>query len=395
MKRTALAALTLAGLAACSTATDGSATPFLGTAFTERAGEVSLTDAIDDQGPYLAHLVATPDGAYAALLAGDSDGTVLVRLAPGREGLEVTGTVPLPAIDADSGLHVAADGTVAAVGTAEGEETGERLVFATIPPGAESAEVTDLEHGYGEYLPVLGDSALTSDGEVLYVSFGYEGDVPARVVAFDVATGEVLDDAEVDPGSGPGDHYAGDLALRSDGGVAVLVSAYDDGTDDDSPRGVLVEYDADLEPVGEPVTLLPDSEESITREVFVLPGGGYVAVAVDGVYQSSEIRLVIVRDGAVEQVHALDEVVDLEVVPEDVDLGPGGRYLYVPWTAGDDRTHGVTTVDLGTGEAVAEVPLCDGPGFAANVAVGAGGTELLAGGGCGEGDREELAVLLR
>lgn len=392
----ALAAVALAG---CSTAVAGTATPHLGTAFTERVGEVSLTDVIGDERHYLDQLLAIDDGTYLALLAGTTEAdAVLVRLSPGQDGLEVDGTVALPPFDRESGLHVAADGTVAVFGTADDEETGEDLVFATVAPGADTAEEVDLEHGYGDFPPTVGGTALSADGQVLYVSFGYDGDVAGRVVAFDTGTGEVVDDVDVDPGSGTGEHYAGHLAVRPDGGVAVLVSAYDErvgsGADDDTPRAVLVEYDADLEPVGEPVPLLPDSVESISRELFVLPGGGYAAIAVDGVHQSSEIRLVVVRDGAVEQVHELDEVVDLDVVPDDVDLGPGGHYLYVPWS-GSGGTQGVTTVDVTTGEAVAEVALCDGPGFAANVAVGADGTELLAGGGCGEEDPGELAVLLR
>ncbi|MGY1743766.1 MULTISPECIES: hypothetical protein [unclassified Blastococcus] len=403
MKRSApvralVPALLAAALAGCTSAVAGTAEPDLGTAFTQRAGEVSLTDAIGDERHYLNHLVALDDGTYLALMAGTSeDDAFLVRLAPGQDGLEVDGTVPLPPMDRETGLHVAADGTVAVFGTVDAE-TGEDLVFATVAPDADSAEVVDLEHGYGDFPPTVGGTALSRDGAVLFVSFGHDGDVPGRVVAFDTGTGEVVDDVDVDPGSGPGEHYAGHLALRLDGGVAVLVSAYDEraasGGDDDTPRAVLVEYDADLEPVGEPVTLLPDAVESISRELFVLPGGGYAAVAVDGVYQSSEIRLVVVRDGAVEQVHELDEVVDLDVVPDDVDLGPGGHHLYVPWS-GSGGTQGVTTIDLTTGEAVAEVALCDGPGFAATVAVGADGTELVAGGGCGEGDPEELAVLLR
>lgn len=392
----ALAAVALAG---CSSAVAGTATPYLGTAFTERAGELSLTDAIADHGPYLQQLAAAPDGTFVALLPGGDDGeTLLVRLDATGAGLEATGTVPLPPLDTDTRLLVAGDGTVVVAGTVEGDDTGDEIVLATVAPGAASAEVVELDHGYGDFPPGVGGTALSPDDAVLYVSFGYDGDVPGRVVAFDAGTGELLDEVDIDPGSGPGEHYGEHLAVRPDGGVAVLVTAYDDrtgGVDDDTPRAVLVEYDADLEPVGEPVPLLADAEESITRELFVLPGGGYVAVAVDGTYQSSEVRLVIVRDGAVEQVYALDDLVDLDVVPDDVDLGPGGRYLYVPWTGGDGDTHGVTTVDLLTGEAVADVALCDGPGFAANVAVGADPTELLAGGGCGEGDREELAVLLR
>ncbi|MGY1771906.1 hypothetical protein [Blastococcus sp. SYSU D00813] len=392
----ALAAVALAG---CSTAVAGTATPELDTAFTERAGELSLTDTIADERPYLQHLAAAPDGTFVALLAGGADGeTLLVRLDAAGAGLEATGTVPLPPLDTDTRLLVADDGTVVVAGTVEGDDTGDEIVLATVAPGADTAEEVHLEHGYGDFPPTVGGTALSPDGQVLYVSFGYDGDVAGRVVAFDTGTGEVVDDVDVDPGSGTGEHYAGHLAVRPDGGVAVLVSAYDErvesGADDDTPRAVLVEYDADLEPVGEPVPLLPDSVESISRELFVLPGGGYVAVAVDGVYQSSEIRLVVVRDGAVEQVHELDEVVDLDVVPDDVDLGSDGRYLYVPWS-GSGGTQGVTTIDLATGEAVAEVALCDGPGFAANVAVGADGTQLLAGGGCGEEDPEELAVLLR
>ncbi|WP_409331896.1 hypothetical protein [Trujillonella humicola] len=394
--RALVPALMAAALAGCTTAVAGTAAPDLGTAFTERVDGVSLTDVIDDPQHYLADLAAAPDGTVVALMAGTSEeDAVVVRLAPGEDGLAVLGTVPVPPIEDDPGLHVAADGTVVVVGTADAEDTGEQVVLATVAPGADSAGTVDLEHAYGDFLPQVGGTALSPDGRVLYVSFGYHDDVPGRVVAFDAATGEVLDEVDVDPGSGPGGHYGRHLAVRPAGGVAVLVSAYDDGAGDDTPRAVLVEYDAGLEPVGEPVTLLPDAVESISRELFALPGGGWLAVAVDGTYQSSRVRLVVVRDGAVDRVHALDEVVDLEAVPDDVDLGPGGHYLYVPWTGGDGDTHGVTTVDLATGEAVAQVPLCDGPGFAATVAVGSDGTELVAGGGCGEGDREDVAVLLR
>jgi hypothetical protein len=204
-----------------------------------------------------------------------------------------------------------------------------------------------------------------------------------RLAEVDVATGEVRATGELQVPS-PGETRVADLALRPDGGLAALVSAdRDAGGEVDGV--VLAQYDAGLRPLGVPVELV-EEEESTGYALRVLGDGAVVASVLAGDLDTGEGRLVTVRDGAVAATAVLPGLgVDLAV-------GPGVDSVYLA----QGRPGGaasVLTVDVATGETVAEVTLC-AAGVPAGLALGADG-RALAGAVCTEGRFvRDLATLL-
>ncbi len=374
--RTALlAAAIVAATAGCSTAVAGTGSPTPldrvdgAGPFTRDAGALDVS-AVLGEDYYALDLAAAPDGTAVALLGEgalpDGDGTVVADLVATDGGPELGDTVLLPHLDDDATLHVGPDGTAVVLGGLE-EEDGYPLVLATVAPGAREAEVRDFEPMPAWGSPRVAATALSPDGRTLFATLHYAGaEAPGnQLVAVDVATAQVTDSTIVDLAARGGNDagyatYAYELAASRDGGVTLHASV-DRDAEGDTNDVVLVRYDADLEPTGDPLPLLPDVDVSITRSVLPLPGGGTLAVAVDGIHDSPRARLFVVRDGAIEQVIELDELLGVAVAPDDVAVDPNGRHVLVPYETPDGRA-GVATVDLATGEVAGDVTLCEDGG---------------------------------
>ncbi|MGX5653315.1 hypothetical protein ACWKWC_00910 [Geodermatophilus nigrescens] len=368
-------------LAGCSSPVTGTAAPAGGEPFTEVLGRIDLAD-VDDQLD-LYDVAATPDGGFVALLTGNlgtanRPGGALVELLPGDDGLavgRVTEGAPYAGDGAGGELHVADDGTVVALGPVlSGDGSDDEawdLALTVLAPGGKTADVVRIAADPDLGTPDRGTGVLSADGETLYAGLEWEGDGESthRLAAVDVATGEVLASADLQlDGSAPPD--ADELALRPGGGVAALVHGAADGV-------VLAEYHADLRPVREPVEVVPGESATGYGLQVLADGTAVVSVGVTG--DRADALLVTLQDGEVRDAHAVPGVAT-ELV---VDRAERVAYL------GHSRAEGgaaVATVDLGTGEVLADVVLCEGLGSAADVALAADGSTLAATAECpGEG----------
>jgi hypothetical protein len=116
---------------------------------------------------------------------------------------------------------------------------------------------------------------------------------------------------------------------------------------------LLLEFDADLGMVGEPVELLGDGETGRPRGLQLTQDGAAVisteVVADEGAF----VQLIVVRDGEVTDRFDLEA----QAPPWAFALDPGDRYAYLPY--GDESGQLVLgTLDLSTGDVVSAVPLC-------------------------------------
>jgi dipeptidyl aminopeptidase/acylaminoacyl peptidase len=378
------AALLTAG---CSSAVAGTAEPRSAGPLTEALAAVEADAGIEGH-VRLADVAATADGRFVALLTGDvgaNHRSVLVELVPQDGGLG-TGTVTEGPAFADIGeVHVADDGTVVALAPVlpEDRRSGggaavreQDLAMAVLAPGAEEPDLVRIAADPVLGTPDLGTGVLSPDGATLYAALRYWGDGRSvdRLAEVDVVTGEVRATGELQVPS-PGETRVADLALRPDGGLAALVST-DRDAEGESDGVVLARYDAGLRPLGAPVELV-EEEESTGYALHVLADGTVVVSLLAGDLDTGEGRLVTVRDGAVAATAVLPGLgVDLAV-------GPGEELAYLshgrPGTA-----PAVVTVDLATGETVAQVALC-ADGYPAGLALDADGRAVLAGAVCTEG----------
>ncbi|MGY1606374.1 hypothetical protein [Geodermatophilus sp. SYSU D00700] len=381
----------------CSSAVAGTAAPTGGGPLTEEVGRVQV-DAQVERDVRLTDIAATPDGGFVALLTGDLGApprSLLVELVPGDGGLTVGRTIQ-GAPFADLGeVHVAPDGTVVALapvlperGDPGSGDVGREqdLALAILPPGADRPEVVRVAADAELGTPDTGTGVLSPDGATLSASLQWyvDGGTVNRLATVDVATGEVLASAELQVET-PGQAVARDVALRPDGGLAALVSVDRDA--EGSVDGVvLASYDADLRPVGAPVELV-EPDDSAGYALQVLSDGAVLVSVIAGDRETGTAQLVTVRDGVVEPTTTLPgPAIDLVV-------GPSEEHVYVQHDTAEDGV-ALSTVDLATGETVAEVPLCD-DGIAAPVALSADGSALAAGVACLDGrEYQDLAVLL-
>ncbi len=387
--------------AACSSSVVGDAGPVLASSagpLTEALATVEADAGVEGH-VRIADVAPTADGRFVVLLTGDLGSNhrgVLVELVPDDGGLTV-GTVTEGPAFADTGeVHVADDGTVVALapvlpeagdpGSGDGGREQD-LALAVLAPGAGEPELVRIAADAELGTPDLGTGVLSPDGATLYASLRWtvgDGTVN-RLAEVDVATGEVRATGELGVPT-PGQAVVRALALRPDGGLAALVGA-DRDAEGEVEGVVLAQYDAGLRPLGGPVELV-GAEESRGFALEVLPDGGVLASVLEGDLDTGRALLVTVRDGAV--------AVTAELTgPAGIDLAvaPGGEHVYV--TSGSQgRGPAVATVDLGTGETVAEVPLC-ADGYPVGLAPAADGRTVLAGALCtDERTARDLAVLV-
>ncbi len=315
-RRTAAAAV-LTLLTGC-TGVDGEPTPAPRT-FTELLATVDLdagspVDVLD--------LAAGPDGALL-LLADTADPAITSLGAVTDDGLGRRQPLDGPA----SRLFTAPDGEVLVLG-----------------PG----RLTTVDGGTVD-LPVPADAAaLSGDGDVLYLANATE------LAAVDPVTGEVQGSVDLDEGLTVAALAAGD------DGVTALVS--DARAPDLADVAVLVTWDGRLRETAR-VELAPDQPASIPFALRLADDGTAVATLTAG--GDEPFRVVVVEDGEVTASHAIPGT---DRTPVDLAVSPDGRVAYLP-VAGFEVTSGVVTLDLASGEQLADARLCDGQATFGRVAL--------------------------
>ena len=309
--------------AGCTTVT-GDPSPAPPT-FTEAVDSVAL-DAIAPAGVDVLDLAPTPDGGTLALLADTADPAVTYLAPIDEDGVGEVRRLD----DAGDRLLVTADGTVLVIG-----------------PG----RLTTVGAGTVD-LAVTGDvAALSPDGRRLYVANGTE------LAAVDPATGAVQGSVEIGEG-----YTVKALAAAEDGPTALMSDAR---ATDLADVAVLGTWSADLEP-GPVVELAPDRPASIPFALR-LTGDGTAVVTLTAGSGDDPYRVVVVEDGEVTASHVIP---DTDRTPADLALSPDGRIAYLP-VAGFEVTSGVISLDLASGEQLADARLCEGQATFGRVALAA------------------------
>ncbi|MGY1823274.1 hypothetical protein [Geodermatophilus sp. SYSU D00079] len=330
-------ALAVAGCTASERRGDGRPAP-------QRSDLVATLDLDDAVGSdvVLYDLAASRTGAPVALLgAADAAQSWLVRLTLGDAGV-ATDVRAIPAVSSAAQLAVAPDGTVLVADD----------VLTRVPSGT---DVGAVPWGLGGPPSAV---VLSPDGRTLTAT----RDTVVTVV--DAVTGAVL---RTGAAPGPVTH----LSPTPDGGLAALVAA-------DRPAGgtgaVLVLWDRDLRPVGDPVELVP--ERGSTGTALHVTADGTAVAAVHLGEARAVGRLVTVTDGEPRTVADLDGAGDSAL---DLVLDPDGRLASFP-LADLSFTAELVTVDLASGNRVGGVRLCEGTGVLGAVApLGAGGSLVVTG----------------
>ena len=389
MRPSRLGAVALLLLAGCSTSVAGTATPAPQPAAASSPtapGSVPIDPSAHGE-LRVSDVVATPDGGFTALLITDSGSdarSAFVRLEPGDGGLTVGAVAEATTFAHPSELVVAPDGTVVALASVPPEAgdvaldglDGPDLALAVLAPGSTQAELRRVAAVDGMGSPDAGNGVLSPDGTTLVASLRWtvDGETVTRLATVDVATGEVTSTAPL----GVESATAFDLALRPDGGVAVLVTVLD-GVD----RTLLAEFDADLQPVRPPVEL---AAEGSGYALAVQPDGTVVASVSPPAGEAETSRLVAVRGDLVETAAELPAVaIDLAVTVDGA--------VHVSYT-GPDGAPTLATVDLVSGEVVGEVALC-ASGVAGPVGLTADEQAVVATAACYEdGIPSDLALLV-
>ncbi|SHG42081.1 hypothetical protein [Geodermatophilus nigrescens] len=398
MRPSRLGAVAVLLLAGCSTSVAGTSSPAASVAAPPAA--TSLDPSADGL-LRVADVVATPDGGVTALLiaeAGSSGRSAFVQLVPGDGGPTVGAVTEAPAFAHPSELVAGADGTVVALASVPPESgdvaldgsDGPDLALAVLAPGSPQVELRPVGAVDGMGGPESGSGVLSADGATLYASLRWtvDGRTATRLAAVDVATGEVTATAPLGVES-PGTVGAHEVALRPDGGVAVLVTADRDAAGSLN-RTLVAEFDAGLRPVGAPVEVV-DEEDSSGFALAVLPDGTVVvSVETPGEHPGTS-RLVSVRDGAVRS------AADLPGPALDLAVTPSGDRVYASYSGDFDRGEGgahLAAVDVAMGKVVDDVPLCPN-GYAAPLALATDGQTVVVTAGCTEdGVWSDLAFLI-
>jgi hypothetical protein len=352
-----------AGTPAASSAPEsGGPAPSMPTAesagpFDELRGQVSLSDTTGESSVLL-DADGLSDGHVVAVLHMGRDQGFVVDLAPGPTGIEIADVLETPIGSAFASLHAAPDDTVVIdPGLSQDDAAYDVQV---LDRGATQVESRPLDPPL-EQSPTFHPSDLSPDGSTLFIGLAWpiEDAIPSRVLAVDLATGAVTAEVELPDSLSESDVIA-DLRVRPDGGptVNVLNDPNNDGEYEDA-RPVVLEFDADLRPLGDPVELLGPDEGGRTRAMAIAPDGTALVVLVGSAGDEHFVRVVRVADGGAEDVADLD--VPTMYPPSDAAVDPDGRFLYLPH--GDGEQWVLSTLDLDSGELVASIPLCPIPEY--------------------------------
>ncbi|MGY1731097.1 YncE family protein [Geodermatophilus sp. SYSU D01045] len=371
-----LPALLAAGalvLAGCSAAPDDTAAAAAPTAFDEVLGTVVLDAQAgppegDAPRTRVLDAAALPDGRAHVLTAGAT--VRLVEVVRGDAGPAAGDAVELPGLGGGAELEVTADGDVLVVGSDD-----EGPVLLTVADGGVTERRVDDE---GRVLA----SALSPDGGTVYVSLAPEEETgtPARLLAVDAATGEVIGSVPLGAGLDPRARTAR-LLPRPDGGVVAHIS-------NPAPGGAqdwVAEYDADLGTVTAPFGVVAALGVDGRTEVSV-------GVADDG----DVVVLTEVRDGRRVSRFSAGELlgtVDADFTgPVDaVVAGPPAGLVTLAWGRGGADPV-LVTLDPATGELGRPLATCDTLGGHDALAVAPDGTWAVAAGPCGDDDVVALLV---
>ncbi|MGY1701412.1 hypothetical protein [Geodermatophilus sp. SYSU D00766] len=229
---------------------------------------------------------------------------------------------------------------------------GELVVTGDGPPLVVGTALTPVG-GAALPLPIDGPpTAALLDGDALVLARG------TRLAAVDPATGAALATAEA---PAPVTH----LARAPGGGLLALADDPDDGV-------LLLRLTPDLQPDGDPVTVVPELVGTPTA--LQVTDDGTVVVAAHVNVARDAGRLVTVAGGRVRTVAEL-EGTDATAL----DVAVVGRTAYLVLSASYHPAE-LTAVDVGTGERTGVVGLCDGAG--AFGALAADGATLTVVGSC-------------
>jgi hypothetical protein len=240
---------------------------------------VDLTPATPGVFARVVAAVATPDGgAYVLLSPVDRDvpqSLVTVR------GDAIAGAVPLPRVEDVWGLHLLADGPVVVTGRLAHEGYGQRVV----DPATGAVRTTVVVPAQDGEVSAVGRSALLAGSATLYLLASVEDDDGTRdlLAAVDLASGRVVADRDLGEDVAAASRYPmggqlGGLVARPGGGVTVVFDASPTEVAEDRIPTVLT-YDADLEPVGEPVRVTDLAEGAETQAVASGADGAVFLVA--------------------------------------------------------------------------------------------------------------------
>jgi hypothetical protein len=237
---------------------------------------VELTAAAPGVFSRVEHAVAAPDGAVHVTLTpvGSSTAPRLGTVRRTGDGWAVTGSVELIGVDDVWGLHLLADGTVAATGSLRSDD-GRRAGYglAVVDPVSGRVATTVVEPYAGKTRFAFGRSALAADGRALYlfVSTLTRGGARERLVAVDPAGRTVTADRDLaadvaEVSESPAGHELAGLVPLPGGGVTLVVDTTPDtGSSDRIPT--LLSFDGELEPAGDPVQVTSVSERAQTQTV--------------------------------------------------------------------------------------------------------------------------------
>ncbi|MGY1813299.1 hypothetical protein [Blastococcus sp. SYSU D00820] len=370
MPRTTALVLLLA-LAGCTATMDG--TPSTATPagpLSDLLGSVAL----DVEPGFVGwHLAPHPDGSFAALL-GSTDGADhrhLARVVPGDEPA-LRDLVEVPALDYDTHVLVTADGTVLVAGSRPADEEG--VVVHALRPGADEVDQLYAAPEQGDLQ--IRDAVLSPDSSTLFLGYRHSG---ARVRAIDVATGTLVADVPLRL-----DAEVRAIAARPDGGLSVLLTG---GTD--RPATSLIDLDADLGPVGEPVDLAPGEPTAVGWFLAATQDGDVLATVDTGTASAPRFRLVTVSDGDL----AGSTELTLRDPSGDLAVDPIGRYVYLP-TGRDTAPASLLVLDRETGELELGPALCAGRGTLGTVVAAADGRTVAVNGSCEAGGHQPVAFVV-
>jgi hypothetical protein len=252
---------------------------------TRVSAAVDLTPATPGLFARVVSAVATADGGAYALLS-PADREVAQSLVTVRGGA-IAATSPLPRVEDVWGMHLLADGSVLVSGRLGEGGYGLR----TVDPATGAVRTTVVVPAGRDDVSVVGRSALLDGAATVYLFVSVEsGDGTREVLAaVDVASGQVVSDRDLGEDVAAASRYpvgrqlAGLLARPGSGATLVFDASPTDVAEDRIPT--VLTYDAELEPVGEPVRATDLAEGAETQSVT-------------GAADGTVFLLVAVRDGA-------------------------------------------------------------------------------------------------
>jgi hypothetical protein len=260
--------------------------PTLGPLTTLRAA-VDLTPTILGYFSRAEVAVPAPDGGAYVVVSPEQQPAPpqqLVTVTGATGGFAITRSVSIPEVADVSGLHLLPDGTLVVSGRlqAAGVPRG-GYGFHVVDPVTGTARTTSFPYGPGA-VSSFGRSALSPDGRTLYLFLSVVTQVQTseRLVAVDPTTGAVLverdlgDDVAAVSRTPAGSEVSG-LVARPGGGVTLAFDATPEATSSDRIPTLLF-FDAQLEPVGEPVGVTTLSEGGETQAVAAAADGSVFLV---------------------------------------------------------------------------------------------------------------------